>query len=89
MDQQDHIERIEEARMAAYASASISEYVTEKREAILSTVIGLYRSRKITHDDAIGAIAGLTALDDLMQNLKYIQQRGDLSALQEFTNGPE
>lgn len=86
MDQQDHIERIEEARMAAYAEASIREFVAEKRETILSHVIGLYRSRKITHDDAIGAIAGLTALDDLMQNLTYIQRRGDLSAQEEFTH---
>lgn len=89
MDQQDHIERIEEARMATYAAASISEFVTEQRDNLITKLIGLYRSNKLTHDAAIGAIGGLTTLDDLMAHLKYIQQRGDLSALQEFTNGPE
>ncbi len=84
MSPEEHSERIQRGRSASAAIGFIEEFLEDSKAKLISRAVALYRADKLSHDQAIGTLAGLAALEDLIKQLEYAENQGISSAQQEL-----
>jgi hypothetical protein len=86
MEQSERIERIEAGQSATLAHGFLLEPILEARENIIKRLVSLYRSGQTHHDNILGGIAEIAALDNLMYHLENQIRQGNVAAQQEYGN---
>lgn len=84
MDQAERLERIEDGRNAVLASGFLMQPIREVRESIIQRLVNLYRSGAASHDNLVGGIAEIRALDDLVHYMQNAVQKGNVAEEQEY-----
>lgn len=87
MDQADHLQRIEDGRLASVAEALIVNSIVEQEEKVIHRLKALYRNKIVEYPLYMAFVAELCALEDLASSLEYTKRQGEISAAKEFGNG--
>lgn len=84
MSPEEHNQRIQRGRSASAAIGFIENFLEESKHNLISRAVSLYRADKLSHDQAIGTLAGIAALEDLIKQLEYAENQGIMSSQQEL-----
>lgn len=85
--QAEMLDRITDGKHAAATLAFLQAPILELREQTITHLINSYRAGKTEHDRLVGAVAELTALDNIIRRMENLQRQGEISAEMEFKNG--
>lgn len=86
MDQEQRIEVIEAGQRAVGLLGLVRQPIYEAKEVIQKRLVSLYRARSASHDDLVGGIAEISALDALISNLESQITKGNVATRKEFDN---
>lgn len=87
MSSADRLEKIEEGQRAGVIQDALIPYVTERKGRLLGKLISMYRGGQTGHDQVVGVMGELTALDDLIQELESKRRQGFIAQEKEHDAG--
>jgi hypothetical protein len=82
-----NIETIEDGHRAVAVAGYIRETVDDQMRMHVTGLISIYRNGKIDHDQLVGKVAEIAALEGLMSELENRAQRGVAAANREYNSG--
>ena len=74
MSQQKNLEDMSDGYMAAQAQAAFGTVIEDKIHSTMVRLIALYRGGEYTHDQLVGHVAEISALDSLVASLESKQR---------------
>jgi hypothetical protein len=84
-DQHERHEAMARAQVAALARSEAGDHIADLAMGVLDRLVSLYRSGKLTHDQAIGGIAEITGLRNLRARIDSEIQDGQRAVAEEIT----
>lgn len=84
--QDERLEKIERGRAAAIAEALVGDIIDEHVNMCVSHLIQMYRGGDINHDQMVGKVAEMAAMQHLSTELESRQRQGNMAAQREYGN---
>ncbi len=84
--QEERHEAMARAQVAALARSEAGDHIADLAMSVLDRLVSLYRSGKLTHDQAIGGIAEIAGLRSLRSRIDGEIADGQRAVAEELTN---